>query len=788
MSDVSPVPTSPASPAGELRREGQPPSDAAAEALRESEARFRGAFDNVTIGMAITNPDGRWARVNAALCRLLGYSEEELVGRSFASLTHPDDVAPNMSLLRRVHAGELDRYQMEKRFIHKRGHSVWIALDATVVRDAEGKPLYLVAQHQDVTERKFAEIARNAQVVPDAGVRTNAPGMVYQFAYRAGGGRAFITVSQGANSLFGVDPVDVLRDPQTIFDLIHPDDREGFYSSGVAARDAFVPWNWEGRVILASGEEKVINGASRPAREPDGSIVSDGLLMDVTERRAAAVRLEESEQRYRSLFEQHPDAVFSLDLGGRFTSVNPAAEEISGFTAAELLGRPFAPLLVDEHVSSAARHFEQACQGEARKYEVAILHRTGRRVELDVTNVPIVVRGEVIGVYGIAKDQTMRRLLEAQLRQAQKMEAVGQLAGGVAHDFNNILAAITGYAELLHADLPPDDVRRSDAEEILKGARRAAGLTRQLLAFSRKQVLQPVTLDINDVVADAAAMLGPLLGASLKLIIEPAGTPAPVLADRSQFEQVLMNLAVNARDAMPEGGTLTIAVGVPERPAGEPAVVTLSVTDTGSGMPPEVEAHAFEPFFTTKPVGEGSGLGLAMVHGIVEQSGGTIAIRTGLGTGTTFDITMPMAKSAPCAGAPDSGGPKVEAQGTVLVVEDEDGVRAIARRILERAGYVVHVARNGADALRVLGEAGPAVDVVVSDMAMPEMGGAELARIIGMRFPTIRVVLMSGYAEDEMIMQGQSASGASFVAKPFSTRALLDAVAAAPLASTAVTD
>ena len=605
---------------------------------------------------------------------------------------------------------------------------------------------------------------------------TNAPGMVYQFVYLADGGRKFTVVSEASRTLVGVAPGDILRDPNALFGLVHPEDQASLYESGAASRDALAPWSWEGRVILASGEQKWIRAGSRLTPQPDGSIVCDGVMMDVTALRTAATRLEESEQRYRSLFDHHPDAVFSLDVDGKLLSANPACERICGFTPSELVGRTFAPFLAEDQMEHVASHFRAAVAGEAQSFETVIRHRNGRRVDIDAVNIPIVAGGEVTGVFGIVRDMSERRALEAQLRQAQKMEAVGQLAGGVAHDFNNILAAIMGFAELLKEDLADDEPRRSDVEEILKSARLGAGLTRQLLAFSRKQVLQPAALDLNEVVSATATMLRPLLVASMQLVTHTSGQPVRVLVDRSQLEQVLLNLALNARDAMPHGGVLTVAVGVSATDAGIPPRATLTVSDTGVGMEPQVASRAFEPFFTTKPTGEGTGLGLATVHGIVAQSGGSIRIETAPHRGTTFHISLPLAETSAGMKEPSASAAPRRRGGTVLVAEDEPTVRAVAHRVLERAGYHVLVARDGAEALRILNEHDSPVDLLLSDVVMPELGGVELAAIARHRFPALRVVLMSGYADADVGPIGAGEMVERFVAKPFTATSLLEAV------------
>jgi PAS domain S-box-containing protein len=760
---------------------------ASISALRESEERFRSADDYAAIGMAITSPDERWMRLNRAFCAVTGYTEDELIGDTFRRITHPDDLARDLERRQRMLDGELDRCRVEKRLLHKDGHWVWVELNVVVVRDALGAPLHFIAQFQDITERRRAEAALRESEARYERIAANVPGIVYQFIYLPDGGKRFTFVSEGARALCGVAPEAILRDPNALFGLIHPEDLPGMHASGQAAVAALRPWRWEGRLLLPTGEQRWVQAASHNARQPDGSVLADGLIMDITEQRQAAARLEESEQRYRSLFDHHPDAVFSTDTEGRYTSANPACETISGYSPEELIGQPYAPFIAPNQLAKGYEHLDSALAGRAKRSELAIAHKSGRHVELDVTSIPIIVGGKVVGVFGIARDLTAQRALEAQLRQSQKMEAVGQLAGGVAHDFNNILTAIAGFAEFLQDEFEPGDPRREDVGEILKGAHRAASLTAQLLAFSRKQVLRSEVLDLNQVMTEMTAMLRPLLGSSLHLVTLPAHRAVPVLADRTQLEQVIMNLAVNARDAMQGDGTLSIEICISPAEPGAPQRATLIVSDTGAGMSPEVVARIFEPFFTTKPAGRGSGLGLATVHGIVQQSGGTISVESRPGEGTSFTITLPLAsgsRTRPITGEMQAlrdprGGESDRTAGTVLIAEDEEAVRAIAQRLLERAGYRVLTARHGADALRVLEQAGGTVDVLLSDVVMPEMGGVELAARATEMIPGLPVVLMSGYTDNDLGPINEEGMVAGFISKPFTSETLLETVKAA---------
>jgi len=380
-----------------------------------------------------------------------------------------------------------------------------------------------------------------------------------------------------------------------------------------------------------------------------------------------------------------------------------------------------------------------------------------------------------------AKERDHLREVESQLLHAQKMEAVGRLAGGVAHDFNNLLTVINGYSELLISSTPPLDPRRNDLEEIRAAGQRAAGLTRQLLAFSRRQVFTPVTLDLNTLIANLQKMLVRLIEEDVRLELEPAADLHPVNGDPGQIEQVIVNLVVNARDAMPSGGRVTVStanihldeefarshVGARTGPH-----VRVSIADTGVGMPPEVMAHLFEPFFTTKEKGKGTGLGLSTVHGIVRQSGGVVAVRSEPGKGTHFDLFFPRAEerrsSSPAPAPVVRPGPKTE---MILVVEDMDTVRRLARAVLEADGYQVLDASDEDEALRICEKKGAEIRLLLVDIVMKTIGGLELAQEIRRRHPQIRVVLMSGYS-DRNLPASADGRGPDFLSKPFTIEAL----------------
>jgi nitrogen-specific signal transduction histidine kinase len=382
---------------------------------------------------------------------------------------------------------------------------------------------------------------------------------------------------------------------------------------------------------------------------------------------------------------------------------------------------------------------------------------------------------------GIVRDISDRKKLENQLHQSQKMEAFGQLAGGVSHDFNNLLTVILGYSDMLLAKLPGDDPKTRMVGQIHRAGERAASLTRQLLAFSRQQVLETKVLDLNAIVADIEKMLRRLIGEDVQISIVLAPEISAVKVDAGQIEQVIINLAVNARDAMPQGGKLTIETKnadldefyakthVEARPG---RFVMLAISDTGGGMTPEVKARIFEPFFTTKGVGQGTGLGLAVVHGIVKQSGGNVDVYSEAGIGTTFRIYLPGVEQ-PAAALPGSA-PEAPTQGqeTILLVEDEDNVRDLATVVLEGCGYRVFTAPEGLAALQLMATCREAIDLLVTDVVMPQMGGRKLAETLLAEHPELRVLFMSGYTDDAVVRHGVLQANANFLQKPFTPTSL----------------
>jgi PAS domain S-box-containing protein len=522
-------------------------------------------------------------------------------------------------------------------------------------------------------------------------------------------------------------------------------------------------------------------------REPDSSpleplcVVAD-LIAGALRRSRAERALRESEERFRSMANALPVNVRIADARQRLVFANEAYLSFEGTTLEEAIGSRIADDQV--HPDDRERLYAALRDASRRRAPLEIEFRArradGEWRSLLAHNVPqLSASGAVIGYIGSAHDVTEHRRLEEQLREAQKMEAVGRLAGGIAHDFNNILTAIVGHAECSRLELLEGRLPFAEIEGIERAAQRASGLTRQLLAFARRQVIEPRVVDLNPLLVGLEAMLRRLLPESVALEIAPASRAFPIRVDPSQLEQVLVNLAVNACDAMPAGGTLRIEASECVAPGslGNAAWAVLSVADTGSGMDAETAARAFEPFFTTKEVGQGTGLGLATCYGIVRQAGGEISLRSALGRGTVVEVRIPLVDEDPAsasgrAGAVEDGGGRE----TILLVEDEAGVRELCARTLRRLGYAVLVASDGADALAALDKLPrPEVDLLVTDMVMPHASGAEVAARVRAAYPAARVLYISGYSD--ALMDGAAGRrGGAFLAKPFTPRELAAAV------------
>ncbi|QDG51989.1 PAS domain S-box protein [Persicimonas caeni] len=564
---------------------------------------------------------------------------------------------------------------------------------------------------------------------------------------------------------------------------------------------AHTPWVQRQPFTVCEGVEGVIDGVVEVAYldeppERGGQVFIDEeakLIEAIADRLSEAVRRAQAEERVRfqaTLLEAVGEAVIATDLDGRVLYWNGRAEALFGWSEQEALGRNILEMNTPEDARERAEEIlANVARGERWSGEFEVRRKDGTSFPAQVTSSPILDEaGRLVGVVGISRDLTERKAIEAQLRQAQKLEAVGRLAGGIAHDFNNMLTAIKGNTQLLREDVGGDEELIEHVGEIEQAARRAASLTRQLLAFSRQQVLQPEKLCLAEVVGAMKPMLERLIGEHIELDVRPQAGLGFVEADEGQLSQVVLNLVVNARDAMAGGGRVVVELdnveldrpceGVPvEVPEGR--YVVLSVADEGHGIDDEVLNHIFDPFFTTKK--DGSGLGLSTVYGIIKQSGGHVQVETELGEGTALHVYLPRAEVPPEATNPKPTKPPKRPPAahahTILVCEDEPVVRRLASRALSRQGYRVLVTKSGTEALDVLERADISIDVVVSDVVMPELGGLELAAIIDERWPQIRVLLISGYPSRDVLDADALEIATPFLPKPFGFDELCQKVA-----------
>lgn len=518
------------------------------------------------------------------------------------------------------------------------------------------------------------------------------------------------------------------------------------------------------------------------------AIVAREIAANEGERERAETAKEQSVLRYRELLENANDIVYVHDLEGYFLTWNRKAEDLLGYKIGEAKRLHVRDVVAPEdHVLVEVLMAEKLSGNDTAPYSLRLVGKDGRRCEVEVSSRLLYEKGQAVGIQGIARDLTERRRLEAELLQAQKMEAVGRLAGGVAHDFNNILMIVRGYAECLLERLHPDDPLHAQAEQIQKAANRAADLTHRLLGFSRKQVFEPRVLELNAAVEEVAKMLPRLLGAHIEFSLDLHRDAGNVNVDPIQLEQVLINLAVNSRDAMPGGGKLIIGTSYREaegcEPDGDAAVVPgryaeISVQDTGSGIDKNALQHIFEPFFTTKDKDKGTGLGLSTVYGIVKRSGGYIFVSSEVGLGTTMRVYLPQVQQAVTEEAPESAGTSGDdaAPGTVLIAEDEEALRTLISSKMRAEGFKVLEAANGEEAIALASRFRGEIHLLLTDVIMPKLRGPELAARLRLRYPSLKVIFMSGYTESALVQDGMLERNTVLLQKPFTVKKILESI------------
>jgi len=745
---------------------------AATAALQASEQRYRALTEQSTDLIVIVDAEARIIYASPSVTHILGYESKDLLGELTFYRIHPDDQQRVRTVFAGVMAGGQASSPGQFRFRHRDGS--WRVLES-VVTNLLRDPVVsgVVVNLRDITERRQTEETLRWEQFLMLTLMDNVPDAIY---FKDASSR-FIRINRSLARLFGLsDPAQAVG--RTDSDFFTPEHAE-------AARKTEEEVIRTGQPVLNIEEMETwpdrpptwASSTKMPMRDASGAIIGTfGISRDITERKRAEEALRTSEAEHRGLVEYAPLAIYRATRAGRFLMVNPALVRMLGYGSVEEVLR--LDIARDVYADPAER--ERLLRGDASVPEVAWKRKDGTHIAVRISSRVIPADSEE-GAFneGLVEDVTEQRNLENQFRQAQRLEAVGRLAGGVAHDFNNILTVIAAFSAMLLQDFAENDPRRQDVEEIRLATQRATDLTRQLLAFSRRQVLRPKVLNLNAVVASLEKMLRRMIGEDVALDIRLDQALGATRTDAGQIEQVILNLAVNARDAMPGGGTLRIETRNAEidedlardhPPLGPGQFVMLSVIDTGIGMDTETRSHIFEPFFTTKDPGKGTGLGLATVYGIVKQSQGFVFVTSEPGHGARFDIYLPRV-NAP-VDAPDmTPGGAVAAGGreVVLLAEDEVTVREVMASTLRQKGYDVIAAPDGRSALAMARARTGTIDLLVTDMIMPGMTGRELAEALVAERQGVRVLYMTGYTDDVV---AQLDEGTPCLQKPFTPSAL----------------
>ena len=772
-------------------------------------------LDSVRELITILSPDGLIQFATQAFSEVLGRRTEDLAGTAFTSLVHPNDAASARQCLREIAASSGGTAGFRCRLQSKDGSWRWFDTSA---RDHTSNPVIegIILSCRDVTDLQRMEAEQ--QVISEvvhalnetanldellAGIHTALKKVLYAE-------NCFVALHNPDTDTFSfpffADQVDVAPPPQKV----------GRSCTAFVFRTGSAMLIPQGEFdrLAAQGEVELVGSPSPawlgvPLKTPKATIgvlvvqhyenenaygLRDleflssvgGHIALAIERRRAEDALRRNEEMFRLLFSNNPLPTWVLDRETlRFLEVNDAAVEQYGYSRDEFRNMSLLDVDHAEEKEKRVEHFRQ-WSGDGR-YHGNWKHRKkdGKILEVESVSHELNYAGRRVRLV-VAQDISARHLLEQQFRQAQKMEAVGRLAGGVAHDFNNLLMVIKGHTELLRNAMSPTDQFSKKVEQIERAADRATSLTRQLLAFSRMQVLQPHVMNLNEVVEDMGRLLPRLIGEDIELEIRTAKNLGAIKADASQMEQVIMNLVVNARDAMPDGGRLLIETSNEELDSAYNAVhpvvrqgsyILLAVSDNGAGMDAETQAHIFEPFFTTKPQGKGTGLGLATVYGVVKQSGGFVWVYSELGKGTSFKIYLPRVDQPVVkSGSTQFAAEVPRGTETILLAEDEQDVREVAKEFLESGGYTVIEAHDGAEALKLAETHEGGIGLLITDMVMPGMNGQELAGRLQQKRTGLRALYMSGYSERAAAESAQGDSSIRLLTKPFSRSALLRAV------------
>jgi PAS domain S-box-containing protein len=752
----------------------------AEDALRKSEEKFAKAFRGNPAAMLLAKIESEGNRIvdaNEAFERITGYRREEVIGRTGQEVGLFADPRGYDGWMKQFRAaGRLRNFEFHFR---KKTGDIGTGLISAESMELDGEPSMITATI-DITERKAAERDRRQSERQYRSLFNSMQEGValHRLIYSGGVPDNYIVldVNRRFEELFGMRREHVVNKLATD---VYGTEAAPYLKEYASVVEGGMPFQFE--TYFPPLDKHFVISVT-----PMGEDLFATIFFDDTEQRRA-------QERYRLISENAADVIWMWDLEEvRCVYVSPSVEQLRGFSPEEILAQTLEQAMPSDSYRMAIAEIESRRaavesgdeSARIKTNEVVYLRKDGTTVATETaTKLVSDVRGKVRYVVGTSRDITgLKRAeaekakIEAQLRQAQKLESVGRLAAGVAHDFNNLLTVINGYSRLLLGGVQAGDPLRGGLEEIHKAGARAAALIQQLLAFSRKQILQPRVLDLNRVVEEMRPMLARLMGEDVEVCVQLHAEPTTICADPHQLEQVLMNLAVNSRDAMPDGGQFSIETGFVEwnesqaqlRPGAHAGpYVMLAVSDTGEGMSEETRGHIFEPFFTTKEVGKGTGLGLSTIHGIVEQSGGCVEVASEPGRGTTFKIHMPRVVAAPAESGRPEAIPEMGGMETVLVVEDQAEVREYAAVALRAYGYQVMEAANAEEALLICEREGERIDLILTDVVMPGLSGRELADRLKTLRPGVKVLFMSGHTDDIMVHHGVLRKEAEFIHKPF---------------------